>query len=48
MADLNPLEPAPGGHPDLDYDEFGFSQADLDTLVDPAPSSVAAGCRSGT
>jgi 2-oxoglutarate dehydrogenase E1 component len=37
MAHLNPLEPAPEGHPDLDYDEFGFSEADLDRIVDPAP-----------
>ena len=37
MAHLNPLEPAPAEHPDLDYDEFGFGEADLDRIVDPAP-----------
>ncbi len=37
MAHLNPLEPPPAGHPDLDYDEFGFGDADLDRVVDPAP-----------
>jgi 2-oxoglutarate dehydrogenase E1 component len=37
MADLNPLEPAPESHPELDYDEFGFTEAELDRVVDTAP-----------
>jgi 2-oxoglutarate dehydrogenase E1 component len=37
MAHLNPLEPPPPQHPDLDYDEFGFGEADLDRVVDTAP-----------
>src|SRR5262249_4309482 len=37
MAHLNPLEPPPPVHPDLDYDEFGFAEADLDRVVDTAP-----------
>jgi 2-oxoglutarate dehydrogenase E1 component len=37
MAHLNPLEPPPPVHPDLDYDEFGFGEADLDRVVDTAP-----------
>ena len=37
MAHLNPLEPPPSVHPDLDYDEFGFSETDLDQIVDAAP-----------
>src|SRR5512132_22240 len=32
MAHLNPLEPPPAGHPDLDYDEFGFGEDDLEHL----------------
>src|SRR5580765_5196537 len=42
MADLNPLEPAPAANPDLDWDEFGFSEADLDHVVDTAPFKGAA------
>ena len=37
MAHVNPLEPAPAPIPDLDYDEFGFTDADLDRVLDPAP-----------
>ncbi len=37
MAHLNPLAPAPPVHPLLDVDEFGFSDADLDRVVDAAP-----------
>jgi 2-oxoglutarate dehydrogenase E1 component len=42
MAHLNPLEPPPAGHPDLDYDEFGFGEDDLEHLVDTAPYTGAA------
>jgi 2-oxoglutarate dehydrogenase E1 component len=42
MADLNPLEPAPAANPDLGWDEFGFSEADLDHVVDTAPFKGAA------
>src|SRR5262245_36957449 len=35
VAHLNPLAPKPVGHPLLDPEEFGFSDRDLDRLVDP-------------
>jgi len=34
VAHLNPLAPKPVGHPLLDPEEFGFSERDLDRLVD--------------
>src|SRR4051812_10571973 len=34
VAHLNPLGPAPAGHPLLDPSEFGFSDADLDRVVE--------------
>src|SRR5262249_7312826 len=37
VAHLNPLAPKPAGHPLLEPEEFGFSDADLDRVVDVAP-----------
>jgi 2-oxoglutarate dehydrogenase E1 component len=34
MAHLNPLAPKPPHHPLLDLDDFGFTEADLDRVVD--------------
>ena len=37
VAHLNPLAPKPAGHPLLEPEEFGFSEADLDRVVEVAP-----------
>ncbi len=34
IADINPLESPPESHPDLELGNFGFSEADLDTVFD--------------